>query len=226
MQPPEVSPTSRVRIDVWSDVVCPWCYLGKRRFETALAAFPGRDRIDVVWRSFELDPSAPVEQPRDVSHAARLARKYGMTVREAESRTAHLVALAAAEGLTLDFEQTRPGNTFDAHRLLQMARAQDLAGALQERFMRAYFTEGEAIGSRDVQVRLAAEVGLDEEAVRAALATDQYADAVRADERLASELGIHGVPCFVVAQRYAISGAQPATEISRVLTRAFAELTA
>lgn len=226
MKPAEVSPTSRLRIDVWSDIVCPWCYLGKRRFESALAAFPERDRVDVVWRSFELDPSAPAELPRDVSHAARLARKYGMTVRDAESRTAHLVALAAAEGLTLNFEDTRPGNTFDAHRLLHLARGSGRAGALKERFMKAYFTEGEAIGLRDVQVRLATEVGLDEEDVRAALSTDQFADAVRGDERLASELGIHGVPCFVLAQRYAISGAQPAAEITKVLARAFAELAA
>lgn len=214
---------SQLRIDVWSDVVCPWCYVGKRRLEKALAAFPQSDRVEVVWRSFELDPSAPREAKGDLNHAERLARKYGMSVKEAESRTEHLVSVAANDGLALRFERTRPGNTFDAHRLLHLARKRGVQNALKERLMRGYFTEGEAIGDREVLARLGADAGLDEEEARAVLATDQEAEAVRADERRAAELGIHGVPCFVFGERYALSGAQPPEQILAVLKRVLAE---
>ena len=133
-------------VEIWSDIVCPWCYVGKRRFETALAAFDHRDDVAVRWRSFELDPGAP--SVREHSSAEHLASKYGMSVEQAESSNAQMTELAAAEGLEYHLDRTRGGNSFGAHRLIQLALEHDLQDAMKERLMRAYFTEGEAIGDR------------------------------------------------------------------------------
>ena len=210
-----------MRIDIWSDVVCPWCYVGKRRFEAALARFSGRDAVEVVWHSFELDPEAPVE--RVGGYEQHLAAKYGRTVEEAAQMTASMTATAATEGLDFRFDLARPGNTFDAHRLLHLARETGLQDALKERLLRATFTEGEPVGDHDTLVRLAAEVGLDATEVRTVLAGDRYADEVRGDEAQARAYGISGVPFFVVDGRYGVSGAQPADVLLQVLDRAWAE---
>jgi predicted DsbA family dithiol-disulfide isomerase len=210
-----------MKIEVWSDVVCPFCYVGKRRLEAALAAFPHRDAVEVVWRSFELAPDAPAEtgEPLD----AMLARKYSMGLAEARAANARVSAMAAEVGLEFRLEQARSGNTFDAHRLLHHAAARGLGGAAKERLLRAYFTEGRAIGARDELVALAVELGLDEDEVRAALEGDAHADAVRADQREARELGVQGVPFFVIDRRYAVSGAQPEAVFAEALARAWAE---
>jgi predicted DsbA family dithiol-disulfide isomerase len=213
----------KLRVDIWSDIACPWCYVGKRRLETALAEFAHRDDVEIVWRAFELDPSAPRVAAAGVSNAERLARKYGMTVAQAEERTRSLTELAAKDGLDFRFDRLRPGNTFDAHRLVHMAGERGVQDAMKERLLRAYLTEGEAIGDVDVLVRLAGEVGIDAEDARAMLASDQYAKDVRADEEEARALGITGVPFFVVV-RYGVSGAQPAETLLRVLERAWDEL--
>jgi predicted DsbA family dithiol-disulfide isomerase len=203
-------------VEIWSDVVCPWCYVGKRRFERALAAFEHRDEVEVVWRSFELDPHAPRE--RDGSSAEHLARKYGMTVEQAEQTNAQMTALAAGEGLEYHLDRTRGGNSFDAHRLVHLAAEHGLQDAMQERLMRAYFTEGQAIGDPDTLARLATELGLDP----APLAEpDAYADAVRVDEALAARIGIHGVPYFVLGRRYGVSGAQPSELLLQALEKAW-----
>src|ERR1700742_319753 len=131
-------------VDVWSDIACPWCYIGKRRFETALAQFGQRDSVVLHWRSFELDPSAPAQRDNAQPYAERLAKKYGSSVAQAEQRIDHITELAAAEGLPFDFERIRPGNTFNAHRLLHLARERGLQPALKERFLRGYLTEGVA----------------------------------------------------------------------------------
>jgi predicted DsbA family dithiol-disulfide isomerase len=204
-----------VIIEVFSDVVCPWCALGKRRLEGALTGFAHADDVEVVWRSYELDPRAPAV--RDGDTTARLAEKYGIT-----RAHAGLVELAAAEGLEFDFARVRPGNTFDAHRLLHAARRVGLQDALKERLFTAYFSEGQAIGDRAVLVRLAGEVGMDEDAARGVLETDRFADEVRADEQEAAALGVTGVPFFVVDGRFAIPGAQDTDTFRRVLERAWA----
>jgi predicted DsbA family dithiol-disulfide isomerase len=209
-----------VIIEVFSDVVCPWCALGKRRLEGALTGFAHADDVEVVWRSYELDPRAPAV--RDGDNTARLAEKYGITREQAEAAHAGLVELAAAEGLEFDFSCVRPGNTFDAHRLLHAARRVGLQDALKERLFTAYFSEGEAIGNREVLVRLAVEVGMDEDAARGVLETDRFADEVRADEQEAAALGVTGVPFFVVDGRFAIPGAQDTDTFRRVLERAWA----
>lgn len=210
-----------LRIDVWSDIACPWCYVGKRRLEAALARFPHRDAVSLTWRAFELDPAAPRTQDPGTSYAARLARKYGSSVAQAEEMIRRMTETAAADGLDLRFDRVRPGNTFDAHRLLHLAHGRGRQDALKERLLRAYFTEGEPIGDPAALARLAGEVGLDPAEVQAVLTSDAHAAAVRADEETARRLGIHGVPFFVLAGRYAVSGAQPADALLGALQTAW-----
>jgi predicted DsbA family dithiol-disulfide isomerase len=208
-------------VDIWSDVVCPWCYIGKRRFEAALAQFEHRDEVSVTWHSFELDPGAP--RMAEGSQAERLAAKYGMSVEEAEQRQAEVTELAAGEGLTYDLAGARSGNTFDAHRLLQLGSEQGLGDAVKERLMAAYFTEREPIGDRDTLARLGAEAGLPADEVAELLDGDRHADTVRADEDTATRLGIRGVPFFVLGRRYGLSGAQPAEVLLQALQQAYEE---
>ncbi len=194
-------------VEIWSDIACPWCYIGKRRFEQALAEFEHRDDVQVIWRSFELDPSAPEELKGE--RAARLAAKYGMSVEQAREAEQRMVDTAAAEGLDFRFDIARSGRTFDAHRVVHLAHEHGLGDEAKERLLRAYFSEGELMSDRDSLVRLAAEVGLDEEEVRAVLADERYAAEVRDDERAAMELGITAVPTFVIDRAIGVSGAQP-----------------
>jgi len=212
-----------LHIDIWSDIACPWCYVGKRRFEAALRSFPERESVRIRWRAFELNPSAP-RQTETGPYAERLAKKYGSSLGEAQSRINRLVEIAQADGLHLDFERIRPGNTFDAHRIVHFAAERGLQDATKERFLRGYLSEGEAIGEPEVLIRLAAEAGLVAEEVREVLASGAHADAVRADERIAQELGIRGVPFFVLGERYAVSGAQPVALLSSALRQAQDEL--
>ncbi len=209
-----------MKVEVFSDVVCPWCAIGKRRLESALEEFEHGDEVEVVWRSYELAPDAPRVVEGD--YLERLATKYGMTRAGALAATEHLTRVGADEGLAFHFETARPGNTFDAHRLLHHARTfgPRVAGALKERFMVAYFTEAEPIGEVDTLTRLAAEVGLDREECREILAGDRYGADVRAEERQALELGVSGVPFFVIDGRFAIAGAQDASVIRGALERA------
>jgi predicted DsbA family dithiol-disulfide isomerase len=195
-----------VLVEIWSDVACPWCYVGKRRFEEAFAAFEHRDEVNVVWRSFELDPAAPQEVVGD--RAARLAQKYGMSVEQARAAEQRLVEMAAADGLEFRFDIARSGATFDAHRIVHLAAEHGLQDAVKERLLRAYFTEGELISDHETLVRLAVEVGLREDEVRDALAGDRYAAEVRDDERTAEQLGIRAVPTFVIDRALGVSGAQ------------------
>src|SRR5687768_13783879 len=148
-----------MKVEIWSDVVCPWCYIGKRRFEQALAAFPYRDQVEVVWRAFELDGTAPAE--RTGGYAQNLSTKYRVPLDEAQRMLDGMTATAAADGLAFDFSIARPGNTFDAHRLLHLAGERGVQDAVKERLMRATFTEGEPVGDHNTLVRLVAEAGLD-----------------------------------------------------------------
>jgi predicted DsbA family dithiol-disulfide isomerase len=214
---------AKLRIDIWSDIACPWCYVGKRRLEQALARFSHRDDVEVVWRAFELDPSAPRVRDPQQSYAERLARKYSTTPAQGQAMIDRMVDTAAGDSLALRFDHIRPGNTFDAHRLLHLAHERGLQDALKERLLRAYLTEGQAIGEPDVLAPLAREVGLDEREVADLLAGDRYAAEVRQDEALARELGISGVPFFVLAGRLGVSGAQPADVLLGALDRAWRE---
>lgn len=206
-------------VEIFSDVVCPWCYIGKRRFDAALARFAHRDAVEVTFRSFELDPEAP--RTTDGGSAERLAAKYGMSLEQARARNAQMTDMAAADGLEYHLDRTRPGNTFDAHRLLHLAATQGVQAAAKERLMRGYFTEGEPVGEPEALVRLVADAGVDPDAVRDVLAGDGYADAVREDERLAERMGIRGVPFFVLGRRFGVSGAQPADALLGALEQAW-----
>jgi predicted DsbA family dithiol-disulfide isomerase len=211
-----------MKIEIWSDVVCPWCYVGKRRFENALQRFAHRESVDVLWRSFELDPSAPPIRTGDP--AQRLADKYGISRDQASQRQEHIVQLAASEGLHFRFDAAQSGNTFDAHRLLHLAHERGVQDEVKERLFRAYFSEAEPIGDRDTLVRLVSDAGIPASDVRNVLESDSFADDVRADEREARELGITGVPFFVFDRRYGVSGAQPTDVLLQVLDQTWAEL--
>jgi predicted DsbA family dithiol-disulfide isomerase len=211
-----------LKIDVWSDIVCPWCAVGKRRLEAALARFPHKEDVEVVWRAFELDPSAPKLHPED--NATRIAAKYGRTKAQVEAMTKQLTETAAKDGLEFHLDRARSGNTFDGHRVLHLAAERGVQGAVKERLMRGYMSEGEAIGEHEVLVRLASEAGLDAEEVRAVLASDRYASEVRAEEAAARAMGVNGVPFFVLGGKYAVSGAQPAEMMLRALEQAWASL--
>jgi predicted DsbA family dithiol-disulfide isomerase len=204
-----------VEVEIWSDIACPWCYIGKRRFEAALSRFEHRDDVRVTWRSFELDPSAPHERPGD--RATRIAEKYGVTVEQARQMEQQVVDAAAGEGLDFHFEIARSGATFDAHRVVHLAATHELQDAMKERLLRAYFTEGELMGDHDTLVRLGVEVGLDEDELREMLAGDRYADAVRDDERTAGEFRISAVPTFVVDRSIGASGAHPPEALLELL---------
>jgi predicted DsbA family dithiol-disulfide isomerase len=210
-----------MQVEIWSDVVCPWCYLGKKRFERALADFEHGDQVQVVYRSFELDPTAP--QGVTTLTVERLAEKYGMSPSEADKAQRQMEERAAADGLTFRMAGLRSGNTRDAHRLLQLAKEAGLQSELIERLQRAYFTDQESIFDHAELTRLATEAGLDRDDVAAVLASDRYTDHVETDEQMAQALGATGVPLFVIDRKYGISGAQPPETIASVLEQVWHE---
>jgi predicted DsbA family dithiol-disulfide isomerase len=196
-----------MEVEIWSDVACPWCYVGKRRFEAALEQFEHRDEVTITWRSFELDPEAPAEREGD--RAEHLASKYGMSLEQARQAEAQMAETAAGEGLDFRFDIARAGNTFDAHRIVHLAAAHGLQDAMKERLLRAYLSEGELISDPRALTRLAVEVGLDEDEVSETLAGERFAQEVRADEQDAARLGISAVPTFIVDRAIGGSGAHP-----------------
>jgi predicted DsbA family dithiol-disulfide isomerase len=210
-----------VRVEIWSDVVCPWCYIGKRRFEKALARFDHSDEIEVVWRSFQLHPEHPkgMREPLEES----LAAKIGGSVEQVRAMNARVKTLAAAEGLEYDFERYTLVNTFDAHRMTHLAKAHGLGAQLHERFLRAQLTEGEVLDDADTLVRLCAEVGVPEGEARRVLEGDDYSADVDKEIRELLALGGNGVPFFVIDRRYGVSGAQPTEVFLRALETARAD---
>ena len=210
-----------MRIEVWSDVVCPWCYIGKRHLEAALAAFPHRDEVEVVYRSFELDPSAP-EVPVETT-VESLAKKFGTDVPGARELMKRADGAAAAAGLTFDHGDAPHARTVDAHRLLHLALDEGRQGEVKEALLAAYFSRGESMADHAVLRRVAVSAGLDPARVDAVLAGEDYADAVRADIEQARAYGATGVPFFVVDQRYGLSGAQPTEVFSQLLDQAWTE---
>jgi predicted DsbA family dithiol-disulfide isomerase len=207
-----------MQVEIWSDVICPWCYIGKRRFEMALADFSRRDDIRVIWRSFELDAKAPRQHPGTLNEL--LASKYHVSPQQAAAMNANVTGIAAEVGLEYHLEKARPGNTFDAHRLLHFASAQGLGDRATERVMRAYFSEALPVGDRAALARLAPECGIAESDALAMLESDAYADAVRLDEARAARFGINGVPFFVFDEKSGISGAQPVETFAEALQQA------
>ncbi|MFJ1846160.1 DsbA family oxidoreductase [Streptomyces sp. NPDC088146] len=209
-----------MRVEIWSDIACPWCYIGKARFEKGLAGFAHRDEVEVVHRSFELDPAYPKGDTAQVIDM--LAQKYGRTREEAQAMEANVAANAQSEGLGYLAEGRDHGNTFDIHRLLHLAKARGRQDELLSLAYRTNFAEERSVFDGDVLVELAVEAGLDAEEARAVVADPEaYADEVRADEREASELGANAVPFFVLDRRYGISGGQPAEVFAQALEQAW-----
>jgi predicted DsbA family dithiol-disulfide isomerase len=226
--PEEVSPNAAERtaalrrpdpktmnVEIWSDIACPWCYVGKRRFEAALRQFEHADEVTVTWRSFELDPGAPLE--REGEGAAHVAQKYGMTLEQARASQDQLAAIAAGEGIEMRFDIQRQGLTFDGHRVIHLAAERGRQDAMKERLMRAYFTEGALVSDHETLVSLAREIGLDSAEVRATLDGDRFADEVREDELTAQRFGISAIPTFVVDRALGASGAQPPEQLLALL---------
>ncbi len=208
-----------MRVEIWSDIVCPWCYIGKRKFETALKRFDHADQVELIWRSFELDPHAAPSSDVACDYAAKLASKYGTSTSQAQQMLDNMTETAAAEGLVFDFSISRPGNTFDAHRLLHLARDSGQQDALKEAFDKGTFTNGLSVSNHYALAEVAVSVGLDEVDVLSVLTSDRYADTVRADEAQARNYGISGVPFFVIDGRLGVSGAQPADTLLSALNQ-------
>lgn len=208
-----------MQVEIWSDIICPWCYIGKRRFEQALAQFDQREKVSVIWCSFELDPNAPRQHSGTLDEM--LARKYGVSPQQAAAMNARVTGIAREVGLEYRLAVAHPGNTFDAHRLLHFAAAQQLGDRATERIMHAYFCEELAVGDRTALARLAPEFAIRESEALAMLESDAYSEEVRADEARAAALGITGVPFFVLDGKSEISGAQPVEVFAQALQRAW-----
>ncbi len=207
-------------VEIWSDVVCPWCYIGKRRIEAALRAFPASRDVAVRWRSYELNPSAP-EVPTETTDEM-LARKYGAGPEQVAAMQERVTRVAAAEGLAYRLDLTRPVNSFDAHRLIQLAGTTGRQDEMEEALFSAYFTRGAVVSDHEVLADLAVEAGIAREAALEVLGSDAHADAVRADEAEATELGVTGVPFFVFDRKLAVGGAQDVEVFTRALNEALA----
>jgi predicted DsbA family dithiol-disulfide isomerase len=212
-----------VQIEVWSDVVCPWCYIGKRRLETALSRFDHADEVEVAWHSFQLDPTHP--KGLQVPVYEMLAKKFGAGAAQAKAMTGQIKQLAEAEGLEYDFDHAVAVNTVDAHRLSHLGATHGLGGATHERLMRAHLMEGAVVDDLETLVRLGVEVGIPEAEARQVLLSDTYTAEVEADGREAQQLGASGVPFFVINRRYGISGAQSADVFFQALQTAHTEAT-
>ncbi len=208
-----------MQLDVWSDIACPFCFIGKRSLEGALAVFPHGDAVEVRWRSFQLAPDMPAVVEGNVYE--QLARKYGTTEEEARTRSASVEQLAAQSGLEMDLASVRPANTRDAHRLIQLAIARGLGDAMVERLFRAYFTEGATVSDHETLVALGSDAGLEADEAREVLGGDAFAAETAADQQLAAGIGLQAVPAFVIDRRFGLTGAQPPEVLVEGLERAY-----
>ena len=215
--------SSEMLVEIWSDVMCPFCYLGKRRFNDALEQFAHRADVKVQWRSFQLNPTLRSDTPISVNEY--LAREKGIDARQASQMHERLTRLGRQAGIVYDFDRAVVANSFDTHRLVHFARDYDKEDEAVDRLFVAYFTEGRNVGDRQTLVALAKDLGLDADATTKMLASDDYADAVRSDIREAAQLGIDGVPFFVFDRKYAVSGAQEMSAFASVLEQSYAERT-
>jgi predicted DsbA family dithiol-disulfide isomerase len=210
-----------MRIEIFSDVVCPWCAIGKAHLDTALAEFEHAGEVEILWRSFELDPGAP--PVRESDYATMLAGKYGTTPAAAQAMMQQMTDTAAEAGLEFHLDQARPGNSFDAHRLVHLGADRGRQLEVKQRFLQGYLCEGEPVGEHAALLRLAGQAGLEPGEVGTVLGSDAYADAVRADEQAAGRLQISAVPTFLIDGRLAVPGAQPAATLLQALRRGWAE---
>jgi predicted DsbA family dithiol-disulfide isomerase len=210
-----------MQVEIWSDMMCPFCYIGKRKFEKALRRFPHAEEVEITWKSFQLDPGLPSLPGKNLN--AYLAERKGWTLEQARQAHDRVTRTAKEVGLEYDFDKAVVANSFDAHRLVQAAKVRNLGDAMEERLFRAYFTEGRNIADPATLTQLGVEAGLDEAGVRQALTSDEFAQAVRNDIREARQLGVTGVPFFVLDRKYAVSGAQDSAVFLQALQQAHEE---
>ncbi|MGG3928688.1 DsbA family oxidoreductase [Metabacillus fastidiosus] len=210
-----------MKIEVWSDFACPFCYIGKRRLEEALMNFPHKNEVEILFKSFELDPNASLNTELSINEI--LAKKYGMSIEKAKAMNASVGQQAAAVGLTFEFDNMKPTNTFDAHRLAKLAESKGKDKEMTEQLLKAYFTDSEHIGNHDTLLKIAEEAGLNREEAKSVLESEDFAEHVRADEVEAREIGVQGVPFFVINRKYAISGAQPVEVFNDTLQKVWEE---
>ncbi|HWU22976.1 MAG TPA: DsbA family oxidoreductase [Nocardioides sp.] len=213
-----------MRIDIWSDVVCPWCYIGKRRLEKALADFPHADDVEIVWHSFQLDPGAPTTPVETVAQA--LGRKYGGGEAAGRDMIDRVEAVAAEEGMIWRHHSSQRVGTVDAHRLLHLAQHEGgpaLQGELKERLLAAYFVDAANVADHEVLAKIAVDAGLDAGRIGEVLGSAEFLDEVYADQQQAAAYGATGVPFYVVDSRYGVSGAQPPAAFAQVLERAWSD---
>lgn len=211
----------KMKIEIWSDVMCPFCYIGKRNFETALAVFKNKDRIEVEWKSFQLDSSIP--DVATESYEDYLVKRKGMSPNQVKGMLENVTQSAKQVGLDYDFSRSQMVNSFKAHQLIQFAKSKGKGDEAEERLFRAFFTEGESIADSETLKRLGKEIGLDEQAIDKAFDDPKYEQLVNADIKEAQEIGVTGVPFFVIDRKYAVSGAQAPQAFTETLEKSFAE---
>ncbi|MEJ5993905.1 DsbA family oxidoreductase [Pedobacter sp. Du54] len=210
-----------MKIEIWSDVMCPFCYIGKRHLEKAIETVPHREEIEIEWKSYQLNPE--YQNTTNESLYAYLARAKGMTIEQAKQLTGNVVEMASKAGLELDFENSVPANSFDAHRLLHFAKAKGLQTEAEEALFHAHFIEGRDIANKETLSAIGHSLGLVKTEIDRVLAADDFAEAVQYDGYEAKQIGIRGVPYFVFDRKYALSGAQPIETFKAAIIQSFTE---
>lgn len=215
--------TPKMKVEVWSDIMCPFCYIGKRHYESALGRFEGRNHVEIEWHSYQLDPTIPKNIPAKENVYQYLAHKKGISYEQSAKMHDRVIEMAKNAGLDYRFDKAIVANSFDAHRLIQLAKTKGLGDAAEERLFRAYFTEGKDFGDHTTLVSIGKEIGLNEEEINSALVSETYAEKVEQDIQEAAEIGVQGVPFFVFDRKYAVSGAQPPEYFLQALNQSFGE---
>jgi predicted DsbA family dithiol-disulfide isomerase len=217
----ETSP--KMKVEVWSDIMCPFCYIGKRNYEKALSQFQDKDQVEIEWHSFQLDPTIPVNNGKKENVYQYLSEKKGLSYEHSKKLHEKLILTAKNAGLEYNFDKAIVANSFDAHKMIQLAKTKGLGDAAEERLFHAYFTEGKDFGDTNTLVSLGINIGLQENEIRDALKSDDYADKVEQDIQEANDIGVGGVPFFVFNRKYAVSGAQPPEYFLQTLQKSFGE---
>ncbi len=212
-----------MKVEIWSDIMCPFCYIGKRNFEDALNEFSGKNEIEIEWKSFQLDPTIPRNFERKISTYEYLAEKKGMSIEQSKQLHLNVIETAKKVGLTYDFEKSIVANSFDAHKLIQCAKAYGLGDAAEESLFKAYFSEGKDMSDHSTLISIGKEIGLEESEIISALSSEDFSQKVNADIKEANEIGVTGVPFFVFDRKYAVSGAQPKESFLNALQQSLSE---
>jgi predicted DsbA family dithiol-disulfide isomerase len=220
---PVMPDSPKMKVEVWSDIMCPFCYIGKRNYESALGRFEGRDNIEIEWRSFQLDPTIPKNSMVKENVYQYLADKKGISYEQSAKMHERVIQTAKNAGLDFRFDKAIVANSFDAHRMIQLAKTKGLGDAAEERLFRAYFTEGKDFGDHEMLISIGKEIGLNEEEIKSAFVSDVYAEKIEQDIQEAAEIGVQGVPFFVFDRKYAVSGAQPPEHFLQALNQSFGE---